>query len=655
MGLAFRCACLLLLLLAIVYPTATLLSHDASMDQAFDEFQSHAPSHPLVQQIDLNPSHTKHVANGNLLVQHLPRQEPPRHTTEWWLWCSQHPEQCAQALQKMNHQDIHQRDSDSPDPDYHEYCRYHPGLQMCQSAAIEQRQFPHDYTINPRLPVCNTLSLQERQSWGLPRYCLHHPELPECHPGVKRRALSASSICQENPESPTCHANSIEQRRPPRVCDIHPELEVCQFGVKEIDFDIHGSNYCLQYPERPECHTAIVKAREPAPDVAANPESRINRYCEKQREVYMCRCKLHPEFSWCRTPLEQRQIEDGADDDDWEHTMDEYEALYEDWYNAQLRELIEWQNWLDFQEWQLEPYGNFEDPEDLAERSDTQYPEPEHVEHFVSRSLPRPTHSPRPLVELDLSARMVPTSKPRPKKPPMEEGGKLVGPHLNQPAIQTRGRRNSSPDGKSKPYNSPRMPPGPPVSPKLCSKKSLVKEDGAIAHRHSITQLSLVGTLIPPRIARLFTAESEHMTEPNGPGNNSTQQPASSGTTAPEDTLFSRILLYVLLGLICFGILSLAVFIAARRFMRNSSWTPREDCSDPLAPTKLSPTSGDTVGERGAYGSVTGADEEAQRPMMQRYSGTGLDGVNDGWTKWIQHRRGVEVGISQPPTSSQII
>jgi hypothetical protein len=144
----------------------------------------------------------------------------------------------------------------------------------------------------------------------------------------------------------------------------------------------------------------------------------------------------------------------------------------------------------------------------------------------------------------------------------------------------------------------------------------------------------------------LVKAESEDTTKINDPGNNSTQKPVSAGLTKVERDKFTEILLYVLLGLICFGILSLAVFIAARRFMKKYSWTPREDCSGPLTPTKFSSGSGATAGGRGAYGSTIREDEEAQRPMMERSSGTGLDGVNDGWTKWIQHRRGAEVGTS---------
>lgn len=103
-----------------------------------------------------------------------------------------------------------------------------------------------------------------------------------------------------------------------------------------------------------------------------------------------------------------------------------------------------------------------------------------------------------------------------------------------------------------------------------------------------------------------------------------------------------RILLWTLLALSIFGILSLAMFVTARRVVRKHTWhPPRSHVTPTTGSAGPSATDGETI-----YG-ATGVDEEAQRPnTAQNHATTGLDGVNDGRTQWIQDERGDEVGAA---------
>lgn len=137
----------------------------------------------------------------------------------------------------------------------------------------------------------------------------------------------------------------------------------------------------------------------------------------------------------------------------------------------------------------------------------------------------------------------------------------------------------------------------------------------------------------------------------SGPTN--TTGAAASETTAPANKKrpeLKEVLLYTLFGLLGFGILCLAVLIFARRFKR--SWKSRSEPATPgtITPRKISKTPRFTDGERVPDGSIRDFDEASQRPgMTQNHAETGIDGVNDGWTKWIHNNRGAEVGKTLHP------
>jgi hypothetical protein len=637
----FKWICISLLILAVLYPTTTFLSNKPTTTYPGSvRFPDSAQHRSADHQIDLRPPPKSTAVN--LLVEHLSRQEPVspelnrdsdacetedgtechRQALERRLtiaYCGLHPEdpQCHERLVRDNSPEME---------DIAAYCRAFPMSRQCYSrTALEPREVgsaPRSYMYHPELPECPKI---EDRKWAddfcYPHICVFDPHSPDCRPydcpDMEDRRLYVPSKCRIDPGAPGCHSPFIKGRQfelPEGYCWGPTyrlpcsSLAWCQRNPQKCH---DGLPLLMQrYPPFPVCDLRNPACRPQPQEGRPRPWKRLPRtpLCHSSNEI-------------CRPGHPPRELE-----------QPQGVAVKREEKNCGMLFGIFWWSNCDNEGGPAEGIDVGPTARSIAKRQDESCSWIFGIFWWSScnnEGGPLPTIDDQDEEKLE-EERWVETLEWLESQEWQDPFGDdwdrddLDNTRDLGPTTTTTGSSDPGDLDYSPWHREPAVPQTPKGKPK------------------------------PPKEAKTVIRTNKTANEaPAGP---SPTSPYPSCNKIPEGEVrghctddsksFETILLYTLLGLICFGILSLAVFIGARRFIRRSSGhLPIE--SGGVTPAKFSTAPRAADGERGPYGSTRRFDEEAQRPnMTQNNPSAGLDGVNDGWTKWIQNKRGAEVGIT---------